>query len=316
MRIPVHKIEVPTPFEVGPVNVYLLESEPLTLIDTGPKTREAANALEQGLKEAGYSVEEVGRILITHGHLDHHGMANYIKARSRAGIYVHPGDAKIVSDFENEIKRYMALFEEISLRSGVPKDLLEKVAGYFRAISRACESAGVDFLIEDGESIDLKDFKLRAIHTPGHSPGALCFYLEDHKILFSGDTLLRDITPNPSMTPEDGGLLNYLRSLARIQELDIEVVFPGHGRVIENHKEIIQKILEHHEIRKQHILKKLSSSPKSIFELSKTIFGDLPISEVLLGVREITGHLEILVHENKVEMLHRNGIDYYRAKEV
>jgi glyoxylase-like metal-dependent hydrolase (beta-lactamase superfamily II) len=315
---PIHRIEVPTPFEVGTVNVYLLESEALTLIDTGPKTSQAVNALEQGLKEIGYSIEELDRVVITHGHLDHLGLANMIKVkvRSNASIYVHARDAIIVSHFESEVKRYITLFEEFSIRSGVPRDLLVKVVGYFKAMVGACESVEVDFLVDDGDSIDLNDLKLRVIHTPGHSPGSLCLYLEDYGILFSGDTLLKDITPNPSITPEDGGLLDYLKSLSKLQELNIEVVFPGHGEMIENHREVIQKILKHHQLRENQVLEALSSSPKSIFEISKTIFGELPVSEVLLGVREIAGHLEILKLENKLEIIHRGGIDYYMAKEV
>lgn len=311
----IHKIEVPTPFEVGPVNVYFLESKPLTLIDTGPKTSEAINALEFGLREIGYSLDELGRVIITHGHLDHHGLAKAIKTKSNARIYVHPRDAKIVSHFESEIQRYLKLFEEFSIHSGMPRDLFAKGIGYLRAIAKACESVEVDFLIEDGDFIDLNDLKLRVIHTPGHSPGSLCFYLEDYGTLFSGDTLLKDITPNPSITPEDGGLLNYLKSLHKLQGLDLEVIYPGHGETIVHPRELIQKILEHHEIRKNQVLKAISSSPRSIFEISKAIFGELPISEILLGVREIAGHLEILELENKVETIHRDNINYYKAKE-
>ncbi|MEM2925567.1 MAG: MBL fold metallo-hydrolase [Methanocellales archaeon] len=310
----IHKIELPTPFEVGSVNSYLLKSKPLTLIDTGPKTIEALSALELGLRKMGYSLDELGKVIITHGHLDHHGLAKIIKAKSNARIYVHARDAEIVSHFESEIQRYLKLFEEFSIRSGMPRDLFAKVAGYFKTIAEACESVEVDFLIEDGDFIDLNDLKLRVIHTPGHSPGSICLYLEDYGTLFSGDTLLKDITPNPAITPEDGGLLDYLKSLQKLQGLDLEVIYPGHGEAIEHHRELILKTFVHHEIRKNQVLKAIASRPRSIFEISKAIFGELPISEILLGVREIAGHLEILELENKVETIQRNNIKYYIAR--
>ncbi len=312
-KLQFHKISVPTPFEVGPVNVYLLESEPLTLIDTGPKTRDALNALEKGLRERGYSIEDIGNIVITHGHLDHHGLANAVKKRSNAKLYVHKLDSKIVSHFEAEIRRYFEFFEATCIRSGVPEKLLGKISRYFKFVTKTCESAEVDFLIEDQETVSLKDFDLSVIHTPGHSPGSICLYHEAQGILFSGDTLLSDITPNPSIDPGGGGLLNYLKSIERLQQMDIAVAFPGHHGIIENHREVIKKIFEHHEIRKNKVMRTISSQPRSIFEISKSLFGDLPVSEVLLGVREVAGHLEILESEDKVEPETKNGIEYYRA---
>lgn len=312
----IHKIEVPTPFEVGPVNVYLLESEPLTLIDTGPRTREALNALEQELMKAGYSFEDIGNIVITHGHLDHHGLANAIKTRSSAKLYVHKLDSKIVSYFEEEIKRYLEFFEATCIRSGVPEKLLGMISKYFKSMVKTCESAEVDFLIEDQDLIRVRDFALRVIHTPGHSPGSICLYFEERGILFSGDTLLSDITPNPSIDPGGGGLLSYLKSIEKLQMVDIKVAYPGHHGIIENHREVIKKIFEHHEIRKSRVLQAISSHPKTVFEISKSLFGDLPVSEVLLGVREVAGHLEILEIEDKVELRMINGIGYYSAKEA
>src|SRR5947199_585356 len=82
----VHRIIVPTPFYVGPVNVYLIEEEPLTLIDAGPRDEASLAALRAGLQQLGYKFSDVRRVIVSHAHADHYGLAQRIQEESKATV--------------------------------------------------------------------------------------------------------------------------------------------------------------------------------------------------------------------------------------
>jgi glyoxylase-like metal-dependent hydrolase (beta-lactamase superfamily II) len=174
------------------------------------------------------------------------------------------------------------------------------------------------FFLNDGDPIPFRSMTWRVIHCPGHSSGLICFHWPEKKILFAGDHLLKEVTPNPILdvlgTPSPfryPRLKEYLNSLEKIEKLDVSLLLPGHGEEINDAKRLIQKIFLHHQERMDLILTFLSKGEKTPFEIAMDLFPGLPSFEVFLGISEAVGHLEILREKGMVKATERDGKDYY-----
>jgi glyoxylase-like metal-dependent hydrolase (beta-lactamase superfamily II) len=316
-KFPVSLLKIPTPFDVGPVNAYLIRAEPLTLIDPGPQTPEAENALYAGLRTLGYKIQDIKRIFITHGHYDHSGLAGRITGLSGAVAYIHPLEALSQAGWVNMIIRKSAIFKT----GGIPTRVFDEVIAMAQ-MSDALVKTLEDFIpLGGGEVLPFEDFELEVLHTPGHAPGHLCLYHREEGILLAGDMLLADITPNPFLeldqAAQDGRLKSlklYIDSLQLLEKLAINEVLPGHGRVIQDHRKRIAEIMEHHLLRSRKIAGILDSKFLSPYQLAMELYQDLDAFNSLLGVSEVWGHLDILQDEGIVERRLEEGI--YRFQTI
>lgn len=318
----IHKIPIPTPFAVGPVNVYLIEGDNPSLIDTGPGTQKASKALREGIGRLGYKIADIKKIVLTHGHIDHFGLASQIKADSGAKVYIHINDRSMVDKFETSYERRVSFGRTLFQKAGFPESIIEKVIEINRAYKGYGQQVPVDCTLEDGHELTLGRFKLTVVHCPGHTCGMVCLYDKARKLLFSGDHILKHITPNPLIeaSPGDGtkkfkALSHFIDSLKRIEKLDIDVVLPGHGDNIYEHRGLIGKILRHHESRKQRILAILRNGTRAC-QICEELFPDLPIEEVYLGFSEVIGHLEVLELEGRVRSHEQDGLIYYHRAQL
>jgi glyoxylase-like metal-dependent hydrolase (beta-lactamase superfamily II) len=195
--------------------------------------------------------------------------------------------------------------------------------GYYQSIKDlyAIFAEPIDTGVEtlsDGEIVDCGDRKLKVIHLPGHTSGTVGFY-DDEGLLFAGDHLLAEITPNPlldlSAKARNGykSLKSYLNSLTVTKKFDISLVLPGHGKNIDDPPELIDQFLRHHEERKEEMLNLLSENEKTKWEVSCLLFGELQTMEIYLGLSEVEGHLELLEEEKKVVKRKKEGILYYSS---
>ncbi|MHA2072121.1 MAG: MBL fold metallo-hydrolase, partial [Candidatus Thorarchaeota archaeon] len=189
------------------MNAYLIEGDPVILIDTGPKTDEAISALRKGLLRVGYTTEDIDRILLTHGHVDHTGLAGTIvrenehKGDSSTGVSIHEADSNRVVDYEgfirDRVQSYIRIIEIAGVRTDerplMPTGYLES---YFLKFG---ESVPDVFLLEEGTIIKTSIGTLRTIWVPGHSLGSCCFVCEASRVVFSGDHILGTISSNPSL---------------------------------------------------------------------------------------------------------------------
>jgi glyoxylase-like metal-dependent hydrolase (beta-lactamase superfamily II) len=172
--------------------------------------------------------------------------------------------------------------------------------------------------LADGEIVECGERKLKVIHLPGHSAGSVGFY-DDEGLLFAGDHLLAEITPNPlldlSARAKNGykSLKSYLNSLELTKKLNMSLVLPGHGKNIDDPLTLIDRFSMHHANRKKEILSLLSENEKTKWEISCLLFGDLQTREIYLGLSEVEGHLELLEEERKVAKRKKEGILYYSA---
>lgn len=310
----IYKIELPIPFPLQSTNVYLIDDSPRTLIDTGIKTEASFEALKKGLGEIGVSLSSIERILITHGHIDHYGQAKKLSSLSGARIYIHPVEYGRI----RSIIHSFGFLKSILLRNGVPQGVVNEAIYFMKSAQNMADPLEEAFFIRDGDSIPFDSATWKAVHCPGHSPGLLCFYRAEKKILFTGDHLIKEITPNPVLSVPEGGppfrypsLRDYLASLEKIEKMDIDLLLPGHGEEIEDTKDLILKIFAHHRERMDRVRSILSSGEKTPFEIAMDLFPGVPPFEIFLGISEAVGHLDILREEGKVKVREKEGIDFY-----
>ncbi len=287
-------ISVPTPFRVGDVNIYIVGD---TLIDTGAKTPEALDMV----KRIDFSL--IKNIVLTHGHVDHHGLASYIKSITHCRVFVHEKDLQAVSDYKNHLMRNLEKYKDFLGKTGIPKGLIPGFEYYYRNFERYGDNCEVEPF---GNELETSEGVLKIIHTPGHTPGSCCFLLKN--ILYSGDTLLPHISTNPSvqaLLDEGCGLKAFQESLATLRNLDLEEVYPGHGPVILDHKGRIQKILQEHADRRQKVIMCLSEESQSLVEITQKIFGVVPATEVILALAECFDHIRTLEEEGIAEIVEK-----------
>jgi len=298
----IKRIIVPTPFKVGPVNVYLIEEDPLTIIDTGPHTEEAIKAFKAGMASLGHGVSAIKRIIISHAHADHFGMARFLAEESGARVYVHAWDA---ADVTSETD--YAPFKRMLTRVGVPPELLEKLdAGNarFRQYERRLDSVEI---LNDGDEIVFDHESLTVVHTPGHTPGSICLLRESNRMMFSADTVLKTITPNPvlNVDPINPGkrfpsLGEYLVSLARIKSLAPTLLKGGHGDDVADYGEYFNRLYHFTKTRQEKLISLLPRSGATAWDASLLMFPGARGENRFLALSETVAHLDFAVAENRL----------------
>ena len=302
------RIEIPIPFPIKSVNIYFIEDSIPTLIDAGFHSEEGLGVVEHALREKGVGLSDIKRILLTHGHLDHVGLAGKIQEFGGAEIFIHPRDRdKCIWDIETYAEKKKAPFLRFFKEGGLPENIVEAIADRMDARFRSFFPG--DFAVKDlniNKRITFDTFALEVIHCPGHTRGSVCFFDRENGRFFSGDHLLEKITSNPIVeleARENGAgfksLSNYLKSLTLTEHLDIKEVLPGHGSPFHEHRKRIKKIKEHHYIRREEILRLLKSHQSApdgmnLFNITMSVFPELKAWDIFLGMSETLGHLEIL----------------------
>ena len=308
-----HRIEIPTCLPIGEVNVYLFEGPPLTLIDTGPKTQEAYEALTKELRKLGLSVKDVARVLITHGHVDHHGLAEVVRRDSKAEIIAPSGDVETVRNFKDAYRHKRQVTAEVFFKTGVPRETLELVEGFFEYLATLSEPTTISSTVKDGDIIDVGQCRLKAIHTPGHSPGSMCFQGPEG-CLISGDTLIKDLVPVAAFGSAEGesiGLSEYMASVDKLERLGFTNVKPGHRGEFRDIPACTALIHSQFESRQSSIMEVLRNEPSTACDIVDRLYGMLPIQDIFPALTEVLGHLEILTAEGKVRCEDKGGLAYY-----
>jgi glyoxylase-like metal-dependent hydrolase (beta-lactamase superfamily II) len=308
----IETLKLPGPEQVGKANTYLLRGEENTLVDTGLRKKETMLALKSELSDLGLKIEDIDRVLITHEHSDHFGNASKIREASDATVAMHKKGVPIVEDYGHYIEKQSHRAEKYFVKNGVPEE--ENKNLYRKAIPEIGEvSVEIDERLEDGDLIQVGEASLKVIHTPGHTPGSTTFVDENNSFGFVGDTVLSGITPNPMLYLRKDdiypSLRNYLNSLKKLRELELEKLYTGHGETIEEPGKRIDEILNHHDERKQNTLE-IVEEKRTVFEFMKRMFPDLEREKYLFGFSEAVAHLELLVCEEKVERVEKEKTFY------
>lgn len=303
-------LSLPTPYPVGPVNSYLLPGPPLTLVDCGPKTPEALEALEAGLARAGLSLGKIERLVITHGHLDHFGLAATVAGASGAGVYAHAAEVpKMALD-----RRFVEPMRLLVAEAGFPSEVSDMLLAAMRRHRSQFDPITPTDLLADGDRLALGEGTLEVMHTPGHAQGHICLW--DGEALVSGDLLLEEISPNPMVEFDSNGLRlrtlpALLRSLDRLAALEPAVAYPGHGDPIPQPAVRARDLLRHHQERKENLARMLATGSWTLRALAAEWFPGLDQFNLFLGLSEVLGHLDLLEDEGRLATGHRDGVAYY-----
>jgi len=306
----IHRLRIPTPFAVGRVNCYLIEDDPLTLVDTGPNSGKALDELQQQLAGFGHSIDDLELIILTHQHVDHVGLAEIIVEHSGAEVAAIDVAVERLANFSEDADLDDEFAAELMLRNGIDAN----VVGALRSVSRSFRGWGskarVTRPLRDGEPLELRDHRFEVQHRPGHSPSDTVFWDADSKILLAADHLIKHISSNPLVSrPLDGSsertqaLVAYLESMARTRELPAEIVLPGHGDPITNHVALIDDRFAKHERRKQKILELIRERPRTGHEIAQALWGDIAVTQAFLTLSEVIGHVDLLVNDGSVREL-------------
>ncbi len=310
--------ELPTPFPVGPVNCWLLPDGPVTLVDPGMVWDDSLDRVERLLAEAGLRLGDVERIVVTHGHPDHYGLAGRIARDSGARILCGAAERpKLLSSYDRPG------YQELLAALGIPDEVREAWPELYAGMRVMIDSPDDEVIddVHDGDVLDLGGRRFAAHVTPGHATGHLSLHDAESGVLLSGDHLLPRITPNPVLEPdaETGGrrrsLVEYLESLDRFVALDPAIVLPGHGPAFHDVGALVASMRGHHDRRADRVLDLVRElGEPTPYDLAIAMFPNLEGFGVMLGVSEAVGHLDLLVDDGAVvEGDDTTGARRYRA---
>jgi len=298
----IHKIVIPTPFAVGDVNAYLVKGEALTLIDAGPKTEEALTALTFGIKEAGYKLEDIEQVVLTHHHPDH---AGWTDAFDQATILGHKYNQVWMTRDEEFLQYHDQFYLQCLKEEGVPEEYFRWIEKMRRPLN-LLGNRPLDSFLYDGDMLPgHPDFQV--LETLGHAQSHLAFWSESSKVLIGGDLILEKISSNPLIEPPTDAneerpksMLQYNASLKKIQQLPIEKVFSGHGNEVYNIQELVTTRLEKQKERAFKVLDMMRDGEKTIFQLTQQLFPKVYEKELGLTLSETIGQIDYLVDEKLI----------------
>lgn len=311
-------LSIPTPFYVGDVNVYLIREDPVTLIDVGPKTAEAAAALRKKLGENGVKFSDIRRIILTHAHEDHCGLAVQVRDEARnAEIYIHNWESgHLFGRLAREAHR------RLLIRSGVPEAVFEQMKAIYDEISLLTDAIEADSHqpLEDEMEIEFESGSLRVLHTPGHTPGSCSFAREANRTLICGDCVLKRITPNPIISPDPidpdrrfPSLAEYLVSLARLRNFKPTLAYGGHGEPVTDFEEIFNRYVRAIDERQKRVIALVGRDGITAFELAQRLFPQSFGRDVhtFLAISEAIAHLDYAAAEGKIGVEEKGGVEVY-----
>jgi glyoxylase-like metal-dependent hydrolase (beta-lactamase superfamily II) len=310
---PYRRLSIPTPFAVGNVNCWLIEDDPLTLVDTGPNWGRAFEALELALAELGHRIEDLERLVVTHQHIDHEGLLGMLARRSGAEVVALDLLARPLEDYDAWKKADDDFAAELMLRHGVPADVVTALKAVSRLAGGWGGPATVDTRLPDGGDLAFAGRTLHVLHRPGHSPTDTLFHDAAHGVLIGGDHLLGHISSNPLISLPVGGrsgevgsyphaLLMYMRSMRETAAMDdVAIVLPGHGDPVTGAAELVESRLDGHERRARKIARMVHDhGPVSAHEIAHGLWGGVALTQAYLTLSEVLGHLDLLTERGEV----------------
>ncbi|MBN1104915.1 MAG: MBL fold metallo-hydrolase [Deltaproteobacteria bacterium] len=306
----IYRLEIPLPGSpLRALNAYVLKGrDRFLVVDTGWNREECLHAMHVGLEVLGADLDKTD-FFITHLHADHVGLVGELK-RKNARVYIGEVDASISTSMRVDRKGRSEDLFRIFLAHGFPEAELRRAVeshpGY-----RYYTPVSFDFsILKDGDRMEIGDYSFICVETPGHSPGHMCLYEEDKQILFSGDHILFDITPNITRWPEmENSLERYLASLEKVYHLDVKLVLPGHRRIMGNHRKRIRELREHHARRLVEALRALANGEKTAWDVAPHLSWDIgirawdrfPPAQKWFALGETIAHLKYLEARGSVQ---------------
>jgi glyoxylase-like metal-dependent hydrolase (beta-lactamase superfamily II) len=319
---PVEKVtsgiwSIPVPIPDSPLRYvlsYLIEHDSgFLMVDTGWNHPESWRVLQAGLAECEIPMTAITAVVITHVHPDHHGLSARVAEESGAWIGMHEREANFLTVNMNRVGMALNKMGSYLDWTGAPQDHLTEMAA--RRENRPGPMAMPDRLIAHGDRIDVPGVALRAIWTPGHSPGHLCFYDETRDLLLTGDHVLPRITPNISSYERTStALADYLQSLEALQGMQPAEVLPAHEYRFADLDDRLTHLTEHHAERLAEIAAVLKPDEgQSAWQIAAQVTWSRPWSAITgfprqAAIGEVVSHLQYLAAAGQATLADVDGV--------
>ncbi len=316
------RIELPTNLQVGSVNAYLFTGPEPILVDAGIGTDACWEALQAGMALHGLTVADLSRVVITHPHVDHYGLAARIVAHSDADVWIAEPGAPWLDPSRALWRQRLAYHERYFLPAvGLPPDMIALAVQGMATINALADPVPPERVVAfavDGV-VQMGGRPWQVLFTPGHAGTQTCFYQPETRQLLSADHLLA-ITPTPVVenvpdVPDKRvpALPRFLESLGLVEALEVDTVHPGHGRAFGDHRAVIARqrarILE----RKQECLALVRNGVESAVDLLVQMYSHIPLQARIVALYMLIGYLDLLLVEGAVARETVDGVWRFRA---
>ncbi|GAB4347353.1 MAG: MBL fold metallo-hydrolase [Candidatus Abyssubacteria bacterium] len=310
-----YRMEIPLPGSpLKSINSYLIkDSDRNLIVDTGMNRRACREAMDASLKELRVDLARTD-FFITHLHADHFGLVGSLATETSKVYFNRPDAARIYSGVWDEMVQFAG-------SNGFPQNELEAALQNHPGYKYATEREKPLTLLDDGDVLTVGDFRFRCVQTPGHTRGHMCLYEPDRKILMSGDHILIDITPNIQLWSDtENPLEEYLTSLDTVYRMDIDLVLPGHRRIMQDCRGRIEELKQHHRHRAEEVLSILGEGPRNAYQVASRMTWDIqadsweefPVSQKWFATGEAISHLRYLEERGKIGRQKLDGMTVYR----
>jgi glyoxylase-like metal-dependent hydrolase (beta-lactamase superfamily II) len=299
----VFELRLPIPFEDGLVNVFLFpDGGDVDLLDCGMNSEASVQLIREAIAHIGG--KQLRRLVVTHIHPDHYGAAGTLAGEGLADLYLHRLEVPLVNPRYVELEHLVKEVHTYLLVNGVPAEEAEVLSNSQRALSQLVKPAEPAVQLDGAESIAMGRRRVRVEWTPGHSPGHICLYDAGDALLFAGDHMLPELSPNiglhPQSTPDP--LHEYLEGLRRLAAYDPRLVLPAHGRPFVQASERVAALVAHHEKRLGQIVDIVGASELSAWEVALMLWGQREqLYEKRLALQEGLAHLQALAVEGRLK---------------
>ncbi|MBZ0275321.1 MAG: MBL fold metallo-hydrolase [Anaerolineae bacterium] len=319
----IYQVRLPLPFALNIINTYLLrDGAGWTVLDTGLNTAEGQAAWKAAFNHLNIHPRDIRRIILTHVHPDHYGMAGWLQSLVEDGepmqVYASAREAELADILWNPKRLWEdVVFEEFLVSAGMTPEMARTVAlGIASTGSLTLPHPNRIHPIAAGDTVEIGERRFTAYHAPGHSDGQLIFYDAADQLLLSGDHVLMKITPNIGLWPdtEPNPLGRFLESLRGLHPLQVRLALPGHKALITDWRGRIEELLAHHEQRLGHTLEAIGQGG-TIYEASRKIFqsNNFTPHEWRFAMVETLAHLDFLQRQGKVEQIEGEAALRFRA---
>ena len=314
----VHEVRLPIPWEEEIVNCFLFsDGSQVDLLDCGIQTDDSVAAVMAAVAEVGGPGARLRRLVITHIHPDHFGAAGALQDRTGCELYMHRLEVPMVHPRYLELDQLVAEVGRHLRQNGVPEPDASSLQNASRAMRDFVRPGEPDVQLDGAETIELGGRRLRVEWTPGHSPGHVCLFDLDDRLLFAGDQLLPDISTNIALHPQStpNPLGEFLESLERLLALEPALVLPSHGRPFLDAAGRVERLRSHHRRRLDQIEEALAGEELSGWELAIRIWGERRnIWDKRMALQEGLAHLQLLAVQHRVTKLaDARGVRWARA---
>jgi glyoxylase-like metal-dependent hydrolase (beta-lactamase superfamily II) len=272
------------------------------VIDTGLNRQECLEAMMAGLHKVGIDLEK-SDIFITHLHADHFGLVTKL-ATDSSHVYFSRPEKELMESWEG----FEAMIAYAG-KNGFPENELQSALDKHPGAKYGSDWIPEMTVLDDGDAVHVGDYQFKCVATPGHTMGHICLYEPSKKILVAGDHILIDITPNiQCWSDTQNPLKHYLASLDKVAGLQVDLILPGHRRLIRNHDARIAELKQHHAHRLNEVLAILGGAPLNAFQVAARMTWDIkadswdqfPVAQRWFATGEAIAHLRYLEEEGKL----------------